>query len=209
MNKITIKTSVFTILVNFSILFSPFKLHSQIIDSDITLEKALEETLAPREISDKLTLLDVEYYSSDNQLHKGQILIDSMLTSDVKEIFEFIKNEKFIIEMVIPVKFDMPDGMTSMANLNNTYSFHYRKKIGSQSISVHALGQAIDFNPFYNPYINTKGDVIPKGAQYDTSHFGTLTKASPLVKKLISLGWTWGGNWDSPKDYMHFQKRLE
>ncbi|MFQ8804251.1 MAG: M15 family metallopeptidase [Alistipes indistinctus] len=24
----------------------------------------------------------------------------------------------------------------------------------------------------------------------------------------MRLGWTWGGNWTSLKDYMHFEKKL-
>ncbi|MDO5571143.1 MAG: M15 family metallopeptidase [Bacteroidales bacterium] len=182
---------------------------SQIIDSNITLEKALIGTCADSTIISNLEIIDVEYYSIDDSLHRGQIIVDKRLTQDIKTIFNFIKENKIIIDMVIPIKFDLPNYNTTMADLNNCYSFHYRPKTNiSGSLSLHSLGQAIDINPFDNPYISQKGDTIPKGAIYDIKSIKTLTKDSKLVKKFIELGWVWGGNWNDIKDYMHFQKRL-
>jgi len=36
---------------------------------------------------------------------------------------------------------------------NNTSCFNYRVVAGSTKLSRHALGLAIDINPFYNPYV--------------------------------------------------------
>jgi len=30
-----------------------------------------------------------------------------------------------------------------------------------------------------------------------------------VVKTFIRLGWDWGGNWKSLKDYQHFEKVLD
>lgn len=188
-------------------ILSPFIVESQIIDSDITLEKALEGSDAPKEIIDELEIVSVEYYSYDSLLHRGQIVLNKSVKSDIIEVFEFVKSQKFLIEMVIPVKFDMPNGMTSMAGLNNCYMFHYRTiAAGSKSLSRHAKGEAIDFNPFFNPYISTSKKIIPQGAVYEADKVGTILKNSPLVKKFKSLGWTWGGDWVTTPDYMHFEK---
>ena len=70
---------------------------------------------------------------------------------------------------------------------------------------MHAYGYAIDINPVQNPYIKGKA-VFPPGAVYNTHKPGTLTYYSPIVKAFIRLGWTWGGNWNSLKDYQHFEK---
>ena len=33
---------------------------------------------------------------------------------------------------------------------------------------------------------------------------GMITAGSPVVAAFRAVGWTWGGGWRSPKDYMHF-----
>ncbi len=91
--------------------------------------------------------------------------------------------------------------------LNNTSAFNYRCAAGSKKLSMHAYGFAIDINPVQNPYIKGKV-VLPPGAVYDIRKSGTLAYNSPVVKTFIRLGWTWGGNWKSLKDYQHFEKVL-
>ena len=55
-----------------------------------------------------------------------------------------------------------------------------------------------------------KGDVVlPHGAKYDPTVAGTFTLGNPIVQAFLQLGWTWGGNWTSPRDYQHFEKPLK
>ncbi len=191
------------------ILLSITSLRGQIIDSNISLSKALEGTTAPDSIVRELVIVDVEYFSTDSLLHQGQIVVNRKIEQEVKQIFEYIKSVKYPVESVIPIKFDLPNGNTTMANLNNTYCFHYRTVAGSSSkLSRHSQGLAIDFNPFDNPYISKSGKVIPKEGIYDPSKPETLTKNSDVVKRFIALDWIWGGNWNDPKDYMHFERRF-
>ena len=90
---------------------------------------------------------------------------------------------------------------------DNTSAFNYRTATGSKHLSMHAYGFAIDINPAQNPYI--KGNIVlPPGAVYDTAKPGTLGANSPIVKTFKRLGWTWGGDWKSLKDYQHFEKAL-
>jgi hypothetical protein len=90
---------------------------------------------------------------------------------------------------------------------NNTSAFNYRKVTGGKYLSRHAYGFAIDINPVQNPYIKGR-IVLPPNAVYDTSKPGTLACDSLVVTTFIRLGWTWGGNWKSLKDYQHFEKVL-
>ncbi len=191
------------------ILISAPSLRAQIVDSNISLSEAVEGTTAPDSIIKELVIVDVEYFSTDSLLHRGQIVVNRKIEQEVRQIFEYIKSIKYPVESVMPIKFDLPGGNTSMAGLNNTYSFHYRAAAGnSKSLSRHSRGLAIDFNPFDNPYISKNGKVIPEGSSYDPTKSEALTRESDLVKRLISLGWTWGGNWSNSKDYMHFERRL-
>jgi len=187
-------------------------LQNPIIDSDISLAEALRKD-APPEFKEKQRLIDVLYYSFDGKIHKGQIVIEDRLVGDIREVFRVALENKFPITSVIPISHDLffKDGKwnnddQSMLS-NNTSGYNYRTITGGKSLSKHAYGFAIDINPVQNPYI--KGNIVlPHYAVYDTRKPGTLTLNSPVVKTFISLGWTWGGNWKSLKDYQHFEKVL-
>ena len=107
------------------------------------------------------------------------------------------------------------DDISSM-EANNPSCFNYRPIQDSTKLSKHALGLAVDINPLYNPYItyNTDGteDVSPvSGSAYaDRSiSFSYKIDESDLCYKLFTQhGFTWGGNWNSCKDYQHFQKTV-
>jgi len=178
-----------------------------IVDCNYSLEEALIGTTAPDDIKNNLSLVDVYYYSFDAKIHKGQIVIHRLLTKDIIKIFDLILINKFPIAKVIPIfNYNWSDDL-SMSD-NNTSSFNYRLVAGTKKISNHAYGLAIDINPKLNPYI--KGSHIsPEGAKYDSKILGTILYDSFLVNAFKNLGWTWGGDWISRKDYQHFEKIIE
>lgn len=177
-----------------------------IIDSDFSLPEAITGITIPDSIKKNLILLDVEYYSFDNKLHRGQLVINKIIKKDVEEIFLLIKKNKFPVGKVIPVvKYNWSDD-SSMID-NNTSCFNYRNIEGSNKYSNHALGLAVDINPLQNPMIKNK-KIYPPDAKYDIKVKGTLTRNSILVKEFTKRGWSWGGNWKTLKDYQHFEKIL-
>lgn len=68
-------------------------------------------------------------------------------------------------------------------------SFNYRPKRGSNSLSMHGYGCAIDWDAPDNQFQSKK-------------HLFTVS--SPLVIEFEKEGWIWGGKWASP-DAMHVQ----
>lgn len=165
---------------------------------------------APQEILERLCLVSVQYYSFDGLLHEGQIVVDRRLEDDVKTIFDAIVRERFPLQAVIPASdscFVWDDNV--LMNANITSAFNYRTIAGTEKLSLHALGQAIDINPLFNPYIGATGNVSPEGAIYDSARLGTITSDSFLVKLFTELGWMWGGYWTDRKDYQHFEKKLD
>jgi len=182
-----------------------------ITDSSMTFWEAtnkISKPLIPAKIRENLSLVNITYYSFDGKIHKGQVVIHQSLEEDIKEIFRIAMKEKFPIGSAIPVShpdFQWNDDKTMEAN--NTSAFNYRVSTGSKRLSQHAYGCAIDINPENNPYVK-KSIILPKGASYNKKQPGTLTKDSIIVKTFTRLGWTWGGNWKSLKDYQHFEKKI-
>lgn len=178
---------------------------SVIIDSDMTFDEAIAGINIPESIKNNLVQIDVQYYSFDDKLHQGQLVVHKSAAKDLIEIFEIIKEIKFPVQKVVPiVKYGWNDDVSMRAN--NTSAFNYRKVRDANIVSYHSKGLAIDINPLQNPHIK-RGKTIPEGAVYDKSQPGTLTDSSIIVKEFRKRGWMWGGFWRSSKDYQHFEKR--
>lgn len=184
--------------------------HRVIFDCDISWKDALKcvPPECPSGATDNLALAEVYYYSFDNKIHRGQVLVDYRLADDVQKVFKKALEIKFPFYGVIPIDhssyewhnfFIKPSG--------NTYSFHYRNIVlRKDKLSLHASGQALDINPVLNPY-RKWGRTFPPDGTYDPEAPGTLYKGHPIVQAFESLGWKWGGDWKNP-DYQHFQKPI-
>lgn len=182
-----------------------------IIDSDLSYEEAIGiarqgDLIPPEEVLRGQDLIDVEYYSFDGKIHKGQMIVNKALAQDVIHAFELMKGLRFPISTVIPAahkqfRFDDEEMMIA----NNSSGFNYRNIAGTERLSNHSFGRAIDLNPRQNPYIRPDYH-YPPDAVYDPSAPGTFTQDHPVVLFFKTRGWTWGGDWIDRKDYMHFEK---
>jgi peptidoglycan L-alanyl-D-glutamate endopeptidase CwlK len=179
---------------------------SIIIDSEMTFDESIKGTTAPQDVIDELCLLDVLYYSFDNKLHKGQLVINKKVKKDVQEIFELIKSSNFKVAKVIPIVNYKWSDDASMSD-NNSSAFCYRFIAGTKRMSNHSYGMAVDINPFNNPVVYKNGRISPKGAKYDPKLEGTFSKKHPLVNAFLDRGWRWGGDFSSYADNHHFDKK--
>ena len=96
---------------------------------------------------------------------------------------------------------------------NNSASFVCRAVTGGTRFSEHAYGLAVDINPFHNPY-QRDDVVIPALAssylERGAALPGMIVPGDPagdaVIAAFAEIGWSWGGNWSSLKDYQHFAK---
>jgi hypothetical protein len=202
----SITSITYAVVLSFLLLSYTLPAEDVIIDAQMTFEEAIAGTNAPQDVTEQLTLVDVEYYSFDGKLHRGQLVINKALAEDIKAIFSKIKKNKFPIEKVIPIVRYGWDDDSSMAD-NNTSSFCYRNVAGTNRPSNHALARAIDFNPMQNPHIAQNGKHSPKNSKYNKNAKGTIDADCFITKFLLERGWEWGGNYKSIKDYQHFDKK--
>lgn len=163
-----------------------------------------------------LRLVHIFHYDFDGQPTEGELICNAAIAQDYMEIFyELYLNEYQIEKMLLIDSYD-GDDLASMED-NNTSCFNYRVVEGTESLSKHALGLAIDINPFYNPYVtypsNNEIKVSPEAAEEYAdreNHFPYKINENDLCYKLfMEHGFTWGGNWNSSKDYQHFQKIIK
>lgn len=181
--------------------------------------EASENTLNVGEQNDisyaDLRYVHIVHYDFDGNLAEGELICHNFIAEDLLEIFYDLYASEYQIEKVTLIENYNGDDTASMAD-NNTSCFNYRMVDGTKSLSKHALGLAVDINPLYNPYIryDKKGGqtVSPvEGEAYADRTVSFPYKIDPddLCYRLFTEhGFTWGGNWNSSKDYQHFQKAL-
>jgi hypothetical protein len=204
-NKISLFCAIFLsiCLWNNNIFALENEKQDVIIDSEMTFAESVAGSTAPQNILQNLCLIEVEYYSFDKKLHRGQLVIHKEVKENVIEIFELIKKLKFPVQKVVPIaKYNWSDSL-SMAE-NNTSAFNYRVVSGTKTLSDHAFGKAIDINPVQNPYKSKSGIFSPKNSTYNVNAKGTLAAKDEIVKLFLKKGWEWGGNYKSIKDWQHF-----
>ncbi len=177
-----------------------------IIDSSLNLEEGLGKLTIPVEIRTTLSIIDVEYISFDNLLHRGQIILHEEVAQEVQEIFKEICALRFPITHAIPVVHYDWDDDASMRE-NNTSAFNYRLIYNTDRLSNHSYGLAIDINPLLNPQFLRDGTTLPRDATHDPQVPGSFHVNEPVVSLFTSRGWDWGGTWEWP-DWQHFAKKL-
>lgn len=165
---------------------------------------------------DDLRYVHVLHYDFDGNPAEGELICNEYIAQDLVEIFyELYYNEYQIERMVLIDEYDGDD--TASMEDNNTSCFNYRVVEGSDSLSKHAYGLAIDINPFYNPYVTYEEDGTEKVSPVAALGYADRSISFPykideedLCCRLFKEhGFIWGGNWNSLKDYQHFQKTLQ
>lgn len=166
---------------------------------------------------DDLRYVSVKYYDFYDEVQTGEIICNKLIAQDIVDIFYELYLNGYQIEKINLIDEYGGDDTLSMED-NNTSSFNYRVVENTSSLSKHALGLAIDINPFYNPYLVYGGNpdgtdyISPKGSESFVNRdldFSHKIDRNDLCYKLFKAhGFTWGGDWKSCKDWQHFQKTI-
>ena len=160
-----------------------------------------------------LRYLRLLYVGFDEQTHVGELVVHASIADAILEIFQTLYEKGYQIEKMRLIDDYGGDDHASLLD-NNTSAFNYRVVEGSEKLSRHAYGLAIDINPFYNPYVTYSGGVehiSPEGSEpyadraADFPH--KIERDQDLCWQLFSEhGFAWGGDWKSLKDYQHFER---
>lgn len=158
---------------------------------------------------DTLRYLTVSYIDFDGRTCQGELIVNATIAEDVISVFQELWEEKYPIEKICLIDdFDADDDISMAAN--NSSAFCYRVISGTDKLSNHSYGLAVDINPLYNPYIKSSGQVLPKEseafADRSISNPYYLTSEDTCVKIFKKYGFTWGGDWKNSKDYQHFER---
>lgn len=165
-----------------------------------------------------LRYLKVLHYNFSGQIQVGELIVNRSIADDVISIFEELFACGYQIQSMYLIDNywtgDPDDSDTASIDENNTSAFCYRPITNGTKLSNHAYGRAIDLNPQQNPYVSyssgapkwyheNAGDYIAR----DTGLPHVITHEDAAFLIFQKYGFTWGGDWNNPKDYQHFEKK--
>lgn len=174
-----------------------------------------------------LRLLEITHVDFDGQNKTGHIVVHQAMSENVILIFKQLYQRRFPIAQVETIEVFGGDDDVSM-RANNSSCFNYRKIKGTDRFSIHSYGLAIDINPVQNPCIsfldsqNKLIDTQENLNELDQYHKKIIDPVSgenyldrnnqrpgmvePIVDIFKDNGFDiWGGDWQNPVDYHHFQ----
>ena len=172
---------------------------------------------------DDLRYIKVIHYNFNHQMQVGELVVNQAIAEDCRQIFmELFQEEYEIHAMYLIDRYYEKDQVRNgeqvdicSINDDNTSAFHYRKIAGTDVLSNHAYGMAIDINPLENPYVketDLQQTVASPYQDYNTYKDRTTQRAHMISKDDVcyrifkSHGFQWGGEWNGNKDYQHFEK---
>jgi hypothetical protein len=158
-----------------------------------------------------LRLLRLPYWGFDGRVHRGPMVVNASVASDVVSVFRTLFAARFPIERIALARKFRPNADPNTKH-DLTAAFNCRPVItpaGPQPLlSMHAYGLAIDVNPLRNPYVSADGFVRNRYARpyADRSKDlpGMIHPGDVVVRAFERIGWIWGGTWTGGRDYMHF-----
>lgn len=172
----------------------------------------------------RLARVTFSYVDFGGVLHNnGQLVVLDAIAPHVEEIFRQLLQRRFPVHQAVRLETYRGNDKVSMAR-NNTTGFNGRQVSGASGWSLHAYGAAIDLNPLQNPFVlfgrNPRGEFTGQATAEPRASTATAVnrldarpgkparpgRAEEVIDLFAEHGFlTWGGYWDFPLDYQHFQ----
>ena len=159
---------------------------------------------------DHLRHVRVSYWDFRGRVRAGPLIVNETLARDVLWVFRQLFEAEFPIHRIqLPPRYRPPTRRDWFNTRNRTAAFNCRPATGNPgSLSHHSYGWAIDINPLQNPYVRSDGSVLRRAAKPYTDRSrrepGMIHPGDVVVRSFARIGWEWGGDWVTLKDYMHF-----
>ena len=152
----------------------------------------------------------VTYRDFHGHIRTGPLVVHEDVAADVLWVFRRLFRAGFPIHRIeLPPRYRPPRPEDRESTRNLTSAFNCRSATGNPaSLSHHSYGWAIDINPLQNPYVRSDGSVLRRAVKPYVDRTlrrrGMIRAGDVVVRSFARIGWAWGGNWRTLKDYMHF-----
>lgn len=162
-----------------------------------------DEPRCPRHA--ELAYLRLAHVRFDGGTAIGELIVARAIAERAVELFRRLYALGFPIRQMKLVDEFAADDERSMS-ADNTSAFNYRMVAGTEILSQHARGLAIDINPVENPWRKPERIAPAEGAAFADRTVirpGMFVRPGPVVAAIDELGWEWGGDWRHAWDDHH------
>lgn len=154
---------------------------------------------------DELAYLTLDHVTFDGGVARGELIVAAALAHRAIDLFRRLYQLGFPIrQMKLVDDYDASDDASMSAD--NSSAFNFRLIAGTDLLSQHALGRAIDINPVENPWRRPDRILPPEGIAFaDRTQVrpGMIVRPGPVVTVFDEMGWEWGGDWRHAYDDHH------
>lgn len=166
---------------------------------------------------ERLRRVNFKYVDFEGVRGIGNVVVLDVVADQTAGIFSDLYAQGFALRKTRLIEHYKGDDNASMRD-NNTSAFNGRPIAGGSDWSKHAYGVAIDINPVQNPYLafDDEGHATilpPASAKTFVNRSETRAGKDPrsgmseLVLDIFARHgfMIWGGDWNFPIDYQHFE----
>ena len=154
---------------------------------------------------EELAYVRLSHVTFDAGAAEGELVVAAAIAPRAVEVFRRLWQLGFPIRsMRLVDDFGASDDRSMEAD--NSSAFNFRVIAGTDLLSQHALGRAIDINPVENPWRKPDRIVPEQGrafAERTRIRPGMIVRPGPVVAMFDELGWEWGGDWRHAFDDHH------
>ncbi|MCX5743156.1 MAG: M15 family metallopeptidase [Proteobacteria bacterium] len=154
---------------------------------------------------DDLAYVRLAHVSFDGDVREGELVVARRIAARTVALF------RRLYELGVPIRsMQLVDAFAASdersMSADNSSAFNFRTIAGTELLSQHALGLAIDINPVENPWRRPDRIVPAEGIAYVDRRDvrpGMFVRPGPVVATFDELGWEWGGDWRHAFDDHH------
>jgi poly-gamma-glutamate synthesis protein (capsule biosynthesis protein) len=153
----------------------------------------------------ELAYLRLAHVTFDGGVATGELVVAAAIATRAVELFRRLYALGFPIRQMRLVDDFGADDERSMS-ADNTSAFNYRVIAGTEILSQHARGLAIDINPVENPWRKPERIAPREGEAFADRRVvrpGMFVRPGPVIAVIDELGWEWGGDWQHAWDDHH------
>jgi hypothetical protein len=153
-----------------------------------------------------LRVVTARHFGFAGRVRTGRLIVHRDVAADVVSVLRGLYAARFPIRRMILIDAYGASDFRSI-EADNTSAFNCRYVEGTTRWSEHAYGRAIDLNPIENPYVSGGSTSHAASRPYldrTPCRRGMACPRNVLVRAFEAIGWGWGGDWMSVKDYQHF-----
>jgi hypothetical protein len=148
----------------------------------------------------------MSYRTTSGTVASGRMVLNADAVGAVAKAFRGLFDAHYPITRMELVDEYGADDERSM-NADNTSAFNCRRTTGGTGWSQHAYGRAVDINPFENPLVGPGFVDPPSARRYADRSIESrklIHHGDVVWEAFADVGWEWGGDFKTRKDYQHF-----